>query len=44
MPKKSEAVKDDVEERLRKLQGLYEQALITSEEYEQKRKEILEDL
>lgn len=35
---------EDVEERLRKLQSLYDQALITREEYEQKRKEILNDL
>ncbi|MBQ8231260.1 MAG: SHOCT domain-containing protein [Lachnospiraceae bacterium] len=36
--------KEDVEERLRKLQSLYDQALITREEYEQKKKEILEEL
>ena len=36
--------KEDVEERLVKLQNLYHQALITREEYEQKKKEILEDL
>ena len=35
---------DSIEERLRKLQNLYDQSLITYEEYEQKRKEILEDL
>ena len=35
---------DDVEERLQKLQRLYDQALITREEYEQKRREILNDL
>ena len=35
---------EDVEERLRKLQSLYDQALITREEYEQKRKEILSGL
>lgn len=35
---------DDVEARLKKLQSLYDQSLITYEEYEQKRKEILEDL
>ncbi len=31
-------------ERLKKLQSLYDQRLITPEEYEQKRKEILEEL
>lgn len=36
--------KDDIEERMRQLQSLYDQALITREEYEQKRKEILEEL
>lgn len=36
--------KDDVTERLRKLQSLYDQALITREEYEQKRREILDEL
>jgi len=36
--------KDDIEERMRKLQSLYGQALITREEYERKRKEILEEL
>lgn len=35
---------DDVETRLRKLQGLYDQALITREEYEEKKKDILKDL
>lgn len=35
---------DDVEARLRKLQSLYDQSLITYEEYEQKKKEILEEL
>ena len=35
---------ESVEERLKKLQSLYDQALITREEYEQKKKEILEDL
>ena len=39
-----EPEKEDTEERLRKLQSLYDQALITREEYEQKRKEILEEL
>lgn len=34
----------NVEERLRKLQSLYDQALITREEYEQKKKDILEEL
>ncbi len=32
------------EERMKQLQNLYDQALITYEEYQQKRKEILEDL
>ncbi len=36
--------KEDVEERLRKLQSLFDQALITREEYEQKKREILEEL
>lgn len=35
---------ETVEERLRKLQSLYDQALITREEYEAKKKDILEDL
>ncbi len=35
---------DAIEERLRKLQSLYDQSLITYEEYEQKKKEILEEL
>lgn len=35
---------DDMEARLRKLQSLYDQSLITYEEYEQKKKEILEEL
>lgn len=34
----------DMETRLRKLQSLYDQSLITYEEYEQKKKEILEEL
>ena len=34
----------EVEERLRKLQSLYDQSLITYEEYEQKRKDILDEL
>ena len=33
-----------IEERLRKLQSLYDQSLITYEEYEQKKKEILDEL
>lgn len=36
--------KEDITERMRKLQSLYDQALITKAEYEQKRKEILEEL
>ena len=35
---------DLMEERLRKLQSLYDQSLITYEEYEQKKKEILDEL
>lgn len=35
---------DSVEERLRKLQSLYDQSLITYEEYEQKKKSILDEL
>ncbi len=34
----------DTQERLRELQALYDQRLITREEYEAKRKEILEEL
>jgi len=34
----------DVEVRLKKLQSLYDKSLITYEEYEQKKKEILEEL
>jgi len=36
--------KESVEERLKKLTDLYMQSLITREEYEQKRKEILDEL
>ncbi len=35
---------EDIEERLRKLQSLYQQELITQEEYEKKRQEILDRL
>lgn len=35
---------DSMEERLRKLQSLYDQSLITYKEYEQKKKEILDEL
>ena len=35
---------DSVEARLRKLQSLYDQSLITYEEYDQKKKEILDEL
>ncbi len=35
---------EDVESRLEKLQSLYSRSLITYEEYEAKKKEILEDL
>ena len=34
----------DPQERLRQLQDLYDQKLITQQEYEQKRREILQDL
>ena len=40
-------IEDDAggtESRLRKLQSLYDQSLITYEEYEQKKKEILDEL
>ena len=36
--------KESVEERLKKLTDLYMQSLITREEYEQKRKDILDEL
>ena len=42
--KESATEKEDVTVRLRKLQSLYDQALITREEYEQKRREILDEL
>ena len=35
---------ESVEERLRKLQSLYDQMLITRDEYEAKKKDILDDL
>lgn len=35
---------ESAEERLKKLQALYDQRLITTEEYEEKRKEILRQL
>ncbi len=35
---------DSVENRLRKLQSLYDQALITKDEYEQKKADILKEL
>lgn len=35
---------ESAEERLKKLQALYDQRLITTEEYEEKRKEILREL
>ena len=41
---KGTTAQESVEERLRKLQSLYDQMLITKEEYEQKKKDILEDL
>lgn len=40
----SEMSAEDAEERLKKLQSLYNQSLITYEEYEQKKKEILDEL
>ena len=40
----SEIENSDIEERLRKLQNLYDQSLISSEEYTQKKKEILKEL
>lgn len=39
-----EQEKESVEERLKKLTNLYVQSLITREEYEQKKQEILDDL
>ncbi len=39
-----EAPAETAEERLKKLQSLYDQRLITPEEYEEKRKEILREL
>lgn len=44
MQSSSTSVQDDVETRLKKLQSLYDQALITREEYEAKKKDILEEL
>ena len=38
------AEENDVESRMRKLQSLYQQELITKEEYEKKRQEILDRL
>lgn len=39
-----EPEEESSEERLKKLQSLYDQRLITAEEYEEKRKEILKEL
>lgn len=39
-----EPEEESSEERLKKLQSLYDQRLITTEEYEEKRKEILKEL
>lgn len=39
-----EEPEQSAQERLEKLQGLYDQRLITAEEYEEKRKEILKEL
>lgn len=35
---------EDIEKKLRKLNSLYEQRLITKEEYDEKRKELLKEL
>ena len=40
----SKAKQEDAEERLKKLVDLYTKSLITREEYEQKKKEILDEL
>ena len=40
----NETANGDIEERLRKLQNLYDQSLISYEEYNQKKKEILKEL
>jgi len=40
----SEAGSGDVEQRMKQLRSLYDQRLITPEEYEQKRQEILKEL
>ena len=37
-------MEESAEERLKKLQALYDQRLITAEEYETKRQEILREL
>ena len=39
-----EPLEESEQERLKKLQSLYDQRLITAEEYEEKRKEILKEL
>lgn len=39
---KAEASGEDIEAKLKKLQSLYEQRLITSSEYEEKKKELLD--
>ena len=38
----SDSPEDDIEEKLKKLESLYNQGLITGEEYEQKRKQLLD--
>ena len=43
-PLKAAAAAEPAEERLKKLQSLYDQRLITTEEYQEKRKEILKEL
>ena len=40
--RKSESAGEDIEVKLKKLHSLYEQRLITSSEYEEKKKELLE--
>lgn len=36
--------KENIEDRLRKIQHLYDSGLITAEEYEKKKKEILDEI
>jgi hypothetical protein len=44
MKPKNEPYVDDISERMRELKELYDQGLITTEEYNRKREEILQDL